>query len=103
MAYIKSNLGYYGGLGGIWGHGPLPGITIPRQASGSFIIPGRADPFWGYPRGRGYIGMKPPPHLFGPQNPPFVITKETAPDFYPRRRNNLPSPALYELWDARNS
>jgi hypothetical protein len=102
MAYIKNNLGSYGGLAGIWGRGPLPSITIPAQPSGSFILPGRADPYWGYPAGRPYIGMRPPPPLFGPKNPPFVLPEETLPDFYPRHRSNLPSPALYELWDARN-
>ena len=102
MAYIKNNLGSYGGLGGIWGRGYLPSITIPLNfTGGSFILPGRADPFWAYPEGRPYIGMRPPPPLFGKQNPPFVVIKETGPEFYPRKRNNLPSPALYELWDAR--
>jgi len=103
MAYIRANQGSYGGLSGIWGRGTLPQITIPTQPSGSFIIPSRADPYWGYPAGRPYVGMRPPPPLFGTSNIPFpmVIESNIQSEFYPRIRSNTPSPALYELWDAR--
>jgi hypothetical protein len=95
MSYIKTT------MGGIWGRGTLPSITIPKKASGSFILPSRADPYWGYPEGRPYVGMRPPPSLIGKANPPFVRPNQNLmePEFRPRPKVKRPPRPIFELLD----
>lgn len=103
MAYVRQMLGNYGGLAD---SSFLPSVTIPKNPSGSYIIVSSGDPYWGYPIGRPYIGMRPPPPFFGKNNPPFITMEtplqEKGPgEISPLPLKKKPSPALYELWDAR--
>jgi hypothetical protein len=102
MGYVRKRSGNYGGLASIWGYGPLPKITIPVTGGGSFIIPGRADPYYGFPYGRPYVGQRPPPPLFsvtewGKAESMFDPTFENIlrPEMEPRPRFKVASPVVF--------